>query len=171
MVRMGKRGQFYLIAAILLSAVIIGVAAISNSISTTGNTDLGGLKQQIQVEGSKTVDYAINNGLSQAQTDSLLSGLGQDYMDANPDKDFYFVYGSDSSIIINGTQASDKTVALDGHTITSSSGPFSSTITPSGSSILLSIGSDSYSIGLKSGENLYFVIIKETSGEKYVVTG
>lgn len=170
----GKRGQFYLIAAIVLSAIIVGLSITSNYTTTNQNqnqNELNALSKQVQTESSKTVDYAINNSLNQIQINTLLQNMTQNYINSEKDKDLYFVYGTNSSVTINMWQDNATNVILDGNSITNSSGAAAGTITPSGSTIVLQIGSYSYSIGLKNGENFYFVISKEAQGERYVVSG
>ena len=67
-----KQGQFYLIAAIIISALIIGVAGVSNYLLKESDFRLNELKEEIQTESSYVMDYALYNILSQTEFNNLL---------------------------------------------------------------------------------------------------
>ena len=166
-----KTGQFYLITALILSVIMIGISITSNYSSANSNSDLNSLKKEIQIESARTIDYGINNKLGTAEIENSLSYLSQNYISNEKDKDLYFVYGTTNSVTVIGWQNEDNYVSIDGQEVTQTAGQFSNTITPSASNINLEINTNPYPIELKIGENFYFVIMQEKGGEKYVVTG
>lgn len=170
---MWKKGQAYLISAIILSAIIIGIAVTINYATATSSIDLNGLKKELQIESAKTIDYLINNGKSQAEMNNILGNFSQNYINSQKDKDLYFVYGTNESLVIKGRQSTAKAVFLEGRSITNVSGNFTGTTIPAPgeNNINLIIDKDAYNLSLKSGENFDFVVMQETNGERYVVTG
>lgn len=167
-----KAGQFYIIAAIILAAIIIGIAAVSNYSKKEKNVRLSDLKEELQIESANVLDYGTNNEFSEAQMYTLLNDFTQEYIASESgDKDLYFIFGDQDNISVKGYQKSVHTVSLDGSTITTSSGSFIGSLNPSGEEVNLSIDDNSYDFDLKAGENFYFVISQKVGGEEHVVTG
>ena len=131
---------------------------------------MNNLRQELKTESAKTTDYAINNSLTQGQTDTLLENFSQNYIDSEKDKNLYFLIGDQQGINVMGWQANAYNVYVDGNFITGSQGQFSKAITPSGTTIDIVINGNTYIAGLKSGENFYFIASKEVNGENYVIT-
>ena len=175
MIRSGdKSGQFYLIAAIILAAIIIGIAAISNYSRKATNVRIDDLKEELQIESSNVLDYGTYKESNQAQKYTLFSDFTQAYMDSESgNKDLYFIFGNENNITVKGYQRSPQKVTLDSLTITEGPGDFIGGLNPAleQGKIKMSIGELEYEFEIKPGENFYFVIIQEIEGEKYVVTG
>ncbi len=167
-----KRGQFYLVSAIILAVIIVSITVVTNYSKKQDYGDLDSLRDEIQIEAAKTLDYGISQGLSQAALNSLMQGFTQEYIGSESrDKDLYFLFGNANNVTVKGYQKAAHAVFLDSTQITSSSGQFAGSIDPAGSAINFKIDSDSYSFNLNSGENFYFLIAQETTGGKYVITG
>jgi hypothetical protein len=169
---MQKRGQFYLISAIILAAIVISLVTISNYSKKDESSDLQNLKDEIQIEGARVLDYGIYNGLSQVATNQLVQNFIQEYINfQSRDKNLYFIFGKDNNITLKGYQNEPHTITLDSVTITNNSGAFLKTIDPATNNVNLIIDENPYSFTLKSGENFYFLISKKTRGGDYVITG
>jgi hypothetical protein len=167
-----KSGQFYLIAAIILATIIVGIAAVTNYSKRETNVRLTELKEELQIESAKVMDYGISKNFNDAQIYGLLNDFTQEYINSESrDKSLYFVFGDRGNITVKGYQKSARTVSLGGSTITSSSGQFIGGINPSGESVTLSIDSSTHEFELKPGKNFYFVISQEIDGGEYVVNG
>ncbi|MCX6749759.1 MAG: hypothetical protein NTW17_03400 [Candidatus Pacearchaeota archaeon] len=167
-----KRGQFYLVAAIILTMIIISIATISNYSKRSKYSDLNSLKDELQIESARVLDYGIHNQLTQVQMNELIQNFTQDYINSeSSDKNLYFVFGTQSNITLKLYQNNENNVFLDNNFVTNSSGTIVSNINPAGENINLTIDTNSYTFDIKSGENFYFVISKEAEGEEYVVTG
>lgn len=167
-----KSGQFYLVSAIILAAIVISVIAVSNYSKKNEYLDLNSLREELQIETAKVLDYGINNKLSQSAMNQQLRDFSQLYIDSESrDKNLYFVFGDQANITLKGYQKTPHVVSLDNKAITSSSGEFSGTLDPAGNSVTLNVDENSYIFTLKNGENFYFIISRETGGEEYVVTG
>ena len=168
---MGKSGQFYLIAAIILAAIIIGIAAVSNYSRKSTNVRIDDLKEELQIESSNVLDYGTYKELNQAQKYTLFNNFAQTYIDSESgNKDLYFIFGNENNMTVKGYQESPQTVRLNNAIITTSRGAFVGGINPVGKDLNVSIAENDYEFEIKPGENFYFVIIQEIEGEKYVVT-
>ena len=167
-----KTGQFYIVSAIIIAAIMISVISVSNYSEKNEYRDLNSLKDELNIESGKVLDHGINNSFSQAQMNHLLQDFVQEYIDTESrDKNLYFVFGNKDNITLKGYQNTAHTVSLDSTEIASSSGEFLGSIDPSESSITLNIDENAYIFTLKSGENFFFVISREIEGEGYVITG
>ena len=167
-----KSGQFYLVSAIILAAIVISVIAVSNYSKKNEYLDLNSLRDELNIESAAVLDYGLNQGLSQALMNQRLTDFTQRYINSESrDKNLYFVFGNQENVTLKGYQKTSHVVSLDNMAVTSSSGEFSGTLDPTGSSVTLNVDENSYIFTLKNGENFYFIISREIGGEEYVVTG
>ena len=60
----GKKGQFYLIAAILLIAILIGFSSTTNFSRNKPQPKLIEIRDELRLEGEKVLDYKIYNSES-----------------------------------------------------------------------------------------------------------
>ena len=168
---MNKKAQFYLIAAIILATLIIGVVTISNYSRREPNLELHDLKEEIQIESAYVLDYGLYKGLSQAALYTLLLNFTEDYINyQGKNKDLYFVFGDKDNITVTGYQESAKAVYLDSTPITNSIGEFTGGIDPVGN-IVLSISGMSYEFELTNGKNFYFILSQKINKGEYIITG
>ena len=58
---MKKRGQFYLLSAIIIIGGIIGFSAVSNHFSKTDYEDLTGASEELDTEGAKVLEFKVFN--------------------------------------------------------------------------------------------------------------
>jgi len=142
-----KRGQVYLIAAMILIAILIGFATVSNYSKKKVDTSVIDLGKELEIEGEKVLDYGAITGDDQIENfTSVFSAYAGD------DVDIYYIFGKEGDLrLYNGTG-------------------LVSTLTSQGGKISVTIKETDYEFDLKSGENFYFVISKEIEGEQYVVT-
>ncbi|HKZ34023.1 MAG TPA: hypothetical protein VJ142_02195 [Candidatus Nanoarchaeia archaeon] len=167
-----KIGQFYLVSAIIVAAIVISVIVVTNYSKKQDYSDLNSLRDELNIESAKVLDYGINNQLSQAAMNQLLQDFTQKYIDTESrDKNLYFVFGNQDNITLKGYQNTAHTVSLDSANIASSSGEFLGIVNPTGSSTTLQIDENAYIFTLKNGENFFFVISREIGGEEHVITG
>ncbi len=173
MIRSGdKSGQFYLIAAIILASVIIGISTVSNYSKKSKSFEVYDLKEELQIESGNVIDYGISRGLSQIEMYELLNDFTQAYIDSESNnKDLYFVFGDEDNMTLKGFQNSPQTVSLNNAVITTAQGAFIGGINPVGEDINVSVAGDNHDFKLESGENFYFIISKKIGDNEYVVTG
>ena len=92
--RGNKTGQFYLVAAIIIAGIAIGLVAVANYSKKQEQTEINSLKEEIQIESSMVLDHALNTGESQQETSNLMQDFTQIYIDSESrDKNLYFIFG------------------------------------------------------------------------------
>ena len=175
---LNKKGQFYLIAAIVLATIMVGLTTILNYSRTEPNIQIYDLKEEIQLESRNVFDYGLNNGYSsESQFNALLNNFTQDYINYYKDKNLYFIFGNKDNITISGRQKTDKLVSIGAGSsqkiITNKAGEFTGSIDPeeTAEKITLDIDNLQYNFSLNEGKNFYFVISQKTDGGEYITSG
>ena len=180
-VKMNKKAQFYLIAAILIVGIVVILAGITNYITTRKAPvkfyDLG---NEFKEEGTRVVDYGIYNSQN---TLNLMESLAEQFKDYSEEKDIrtelVFVFGNTEGIrTVTYTTHQTGEVSL---TVPGSSFGITGTPqkvanvedrTPSGTfdEVKVEILEQEYTFELHEGENFFFVISKKTSDEEYIAS-
>lgn len=177
MVKRGdKTGQFYLISAIILVTLIIGIVTISNYSRRESNLQLHALKEEIQIESAHVMDYGLYNQLSEAEFYTLLLDFTEDYINyQGKDKDLYFIFGDQSNITVTGYQETEKQVSVSSGSsyaiITDEAGEFTGGIDPTTDILTLSIDDTPYEFKLNKGGNFYFVLSQKINKGEYIIIG
>ena len=153
-----KRGQFYLIAALVIISIIIGFAAVSNYLQQKESIKLYNLGEELGIESENVLDFGTYNEFDETQMENLLKDFIETYADYIEEGiEIYFIFGNPDKITVIGYRELEEV-------------PFISVYTPSDTEVIVTINSVEYIFKLKKGENFYFVISQEIEGEQYVIT-
>ena len=170
-----KTGQFYLISAIILATLVIGIVTISNYSRRESNLKLHELKEEIQIESAYVLDYGLYKKLSDAALYSILLDFTTDYINyQEKNKDLYFIFGNQNNITVTGYQETEKQVSVSSgssQVITNEAGEFTGGINPATDTVTLSIDDALYEFEVNSGENFYFVLSQKINKGEYIITG
>lgn len=148
-----KKGQFYLVAAIVIIVIIIGLSSVTNISRVSDSERLEDIKEELSIEGERVLDYESRTGISQFKdfTQRYEKHIGDSI-------DMYFVYGNESELgvykyVNNLEEPVDWTI--------------------SGNKIEVTIDNgEVYQFDLKSeGKNFYFILSQDIGGERYILTG
>jgi len=173
-----KRGQFYLLAAIVIIALLIGFASLTNYISKKGEVKIYDLKEELGIESGQVLDYGTYGRYSTEDFNKLLENFTRTYTDfAGAGKELYFVFGNKDginvatysevstgsiSLNIGGGQSIIIDIKENEYNITKVNNPEKE------DKIRILIGNIPYDIELTEGQNFYFIISQEISGEVYI---
>ncbi|MEK6918812.1 MAG: hypothetical protein AABW73_02125 [Nanoarchaeota archaeon] len=107
-----KRGQFFLLAAVIIITGIVAIASIKTFVSEpASNTQerVYDLSQELGYESAKVIDYGVYNG---AYTETLMNSWIETYTNYTRDREgiteWLFVYGNSSEIKIINFTAQEK---------------------------------------------------------------
>ncbi len=176
----GKKGQFYLLAAIVIIGVILGFAGISNYSKKKEDVKIYDIGDELGIESGEVLDFGTYNQYDESGMKNLLVDFNAMYTDyAGEGKNVYYVFGNKDKITIAGySELIAGTISVDyGSTsgpsvlIISEKGYITEEFNPKGNKIIVTIEGNEYEFELKQGENFYFVISQEIGGEKYIATG
>ncbi len=149
---MNKRGQYYLVAAIVFIGLFFSIVYISNSSSEkTTSSRIYELSRELKIESSKSLEYYSNTD------DNQMENFTREFSEySGKDVNIYFIRGNTSSPeVYNYTNSVKNPIAF----------------TQSDSTVNTTIEGKSYAFEFKKGENFYFVIARNTDEERYVLKG
>src|SRR3989338_2446853 len=97
MIRYSKKGQFFLVAAIIIVFVLFGLVAVTNKI-TTKKTEvpLIDISKELELESEATINYGI---FEDETIEILLRGFTEKYSTyLGEDNELFFVYGTPEKV-------------------------------------------------------------------------
>lgn len=92
---MNKKGQFFLIAALVIAGVVITLAAINiTTKTTTTESAIFDLSREIDYESNQLIDHGVYKDVPRTSRQAYVNALVRNYSLANPGTDILFVYGN-----------------------------------------------------------------------------
>lgn len=173
---MNKRGQFYILAAVIIIGVIIGLGvAVNTAKAKTKPAKFYDMSDEFGKESYKVIDYSIAN---KEDVDSKIQNFTEtyveDYLKQNdPDAEVTFVFGDyDEVRVVNYTKnighvsmyIKEKMFAEE--LVTKK--PEYNIFKPIDREVNLNIAGNNYSFKLNEGQNFLFVLKKCKEEECYV---
>jgi hypothetical protein len=172
---MHKKGQFFLIAALVIVGIVIGLGAIYVSTTATPRTEtrIYDLSKEIDYESNQVIDYGVYTSTGE-KTGSNIKSLMDYYVKTSPDTDMLFIYGNRNSI--QGFRYESKPSGSAGISTGGASQEIMfkevslQQVYPKvvGNEIIVKFGGRSYTFALKEGENFY-IILQKQAGEETIV--
>lgn len=166
---MKKRGQFYIVAAIIIISVLLGIAALTNYIITKPQpAKLYDLGKELDLETGNVVAHGIYT--DKATLDSLMENWANQYVNyahQYGEIEWVFIYGNYNKVTV--LVFSEQTIGTIDICV---SGGECSTITltgqevrkdiqsPTGNQIEINAFDNKYDFQLNTGENFFFVLNK-----------
>ena len=97
-----KKGQFFILAAVIISAVVIGISATKNYVSSTREPQrFYDLSEELKEESSFVIDYGVLNDEEVLDlVEKFTTGVALNLRDQYPDLGFVFVYGNQDEFVI-----------------------------------------------------------------------
>ncbi len=189
-----KRGQFFLIAAIVIIVITVSVLTISNYTQTSQATAIEDLGQEINIESGFVLDYGISQDKTKAEMYTLMEAFIDNYVEnLESTRNIYFIFGGQEQIHFRGYQEAEEECAcifLNGGGSTEECGDLiqtgecieaqisneTSKVTQNLSlgevaitNVTLHLKSNDYPYTISAGQNFYFVIWENDQGEIKVV--
>jgi hypothetical protein len=174
---MDKKGQFFLIAALVIVGIIATLAAVNFSTKTPKeDVTIYDLSKEIDYESNQLIDYGVYKGAGSMEINSDVLALVGNYSSSNPDTDILVVYGNEQ--LVRGVLFSKESTgveAISAGGVPKGQFEFSQTAIP-----LTTIIKDQKNVEvmlenkrlanftLNPGENFYLILQKEVGGERLV---
>jgi len=185
---MNKRGQFFLIAALVIVGIVTGLAAVYNTATITREDDVVyDLSAEIAFEGSHLLDYGqLNPG---QDINMHVLDIMEQYATANPDIEFSVIRtdgdeikclvcsaenlrgvieeGSGATIPITDVVCQEDTPTTPGAMklcTSDASGKISALIDTTGDGV----PDESLSFDLREGSSFYIILDRQRGGERFV---
>lgn len=154
---MNKKGQFYLTAAIIIVALIVGFATIQNSVTKKESTRVYDLGEELGIEGNQVLEYGLVNSVS---IQGLFNNFTSNYANYVSDQsiNIYFIFGNEESIKVVSYNELSGSFSLGGVTTEINQATTVQEIIPQDNKIIVNIGDSEHEFTLQEGENFYYVI-------------
>ncbi len=174
-----KRGQFYILAAIIIVLAVSGIASVKTYAATKPEArkiqDIGA---ELSEEGSRIVDYGIYNG---QDLDNLLDSFTDTefapyFLKKTENTDVVFIYGDKTNLWgVRYNQQSTGTISATIGGASTNWGIVNTfadrtaiTDTDGDGIITVDLLGKSFDFDLKDNEMFYFLIAQEKEGETYI---
>src|SRR3989344_7241072 len=176
---MNQRGQFFLMAAIIIAGILFGITSITN-VARGGSEQRAfyDLSEEVNFETKRVLDYGVYN---EKDLDSLLEGFLIEYADYIAQEKVLFVFGNKDSVNLTGIFFnSNGAIGSQGIStggvatiipIHAISQEVANVTVIDHNKVSVEIDEVKYYFNLRSGENFFFVIMKEENDGTFVATG
>lgn len=161
-----KKGQFYLIAAVVIIVVLFGLTAATNYLYKKPDlVSYYDISRELGTESEQIINYGIAN--DDAEIDEILLNYSKIYAEQikqSEDSDFYFIYGDETSIkVIALTEQNIGSISLNfgGDPINipiTEYGAESEDFDVEGDNVMVDIGGTNYPFDIKEGQNFFFIV-------------
>ena len=170
---MNKRGQFFLIATIIIVSLIIGLATSINSVKVgSANEAFFRLGDEVKYEGDRVFDYGTYNA---ADTDLLIQEFLETYANYIAQEEILFIYGNENYLTgliftnnVTGSVGIDTGGIPNEITIQEIIGQIAKVTVDDEGKIIVEIDGISYIFKPRQGENFFVLMRKNQDGEKFV---
>ena len=171
---MNKRGQFYLVVAIIIVMVISGIASVKTyAIITSEPKNIQEISGELREENPRIVDYGIYNDKEIKNViKNFDSNFSEYFLKKTESANIVFIYGNQTdlySIQYNNFSTGSVFATVGGSAPTWADTTYISNITritsPYGDSVNVSILNRNFSFKITDNEMFYFVITQEKEGE------
>ncbi|MCU0642309.1 MAG: hypothetical protein MUF61_01890 [archaeon] len=176
---MNKRGQFFLIAALVIIGIVLGMSTVyvSTRMALKADNSVYDLSEEIDYESNQVIGYGVVKSLPSKTIGDALTNLSKYYSATNPDKDLVIVYGNEDEI--NGLFYEEESTNLPALSTGGSdvrevnfyrrSVPATGSINSTTGKIQIDFGrGNRYEFDLNPGENFYIVLKKKVQNETIV---
>lgn len=190
--RSRRKGQFYIVTTIMIVAIIVGFASLSNFAQKRSSLKFFYEGEELELEVGKVIDYGISQDDSgSAAMIAVMDRFARDYIEYSGADNFYFVFGVQGPTpaihdfrFLMYQKTDPKSVTLDfdsGPHIVPAGNPGEITPLPPESDfyestdwINLTIPDSeenlTFNFNMRLGSNFYYVITKEIGGDRYLET-
>lgn len=190
---MKKTGQFYLLTAIVIIALILGYVGVSNYINKKNEAKVYDVREELNIEGNNVLEFGILNSkdISLKINDVVQPISGEDavirhfialyngYLESVGENiEVYYILGNANDIAvykIEDVTMGSLTLNIGGvHTseniIQKSIKKIEGGSKNEGGKVIITIEGNKYPFDLKEGENFYFIVSQTVGGDQYVET-
>lgn len=173
LVRYDKKGQFYLVAAVVIVGLLIGFVGVANYSRKKPDVRIYDLKDELKYEGDYVIDYGIMN--NEWTVENILKDFTELYSDYAKEnlRHFYFIFGNkDKLLFVTYEEIVVGSIFVEGTRLPTTAVTGVEKIIPiseGDETITVKINDVEHNFDLKQGENFYYIISQSIEGEEYVI--
>jgi len=173
---MNKRGQYYLIAAMIIVIILASFLSVINYSSNKKDNSINEIQRELNIEIEKILEYAAYADLSDAESLTVFDNMSSNYIDKFPEKTLIFVYGNpESTIKTKGYNSREEIIYFNPGSefkiLKSGVGEFNQTYSLSEKNATIRIEDFDYSFEFQKGQGFYYLISNKDGGENNLIRG
>lgn len=177
---MNKRGQFFIIAAIIIVAVLASISSVATQARTgEPNARLYDLSSEIAFESRRVLDYGVYTGNNPQE---LLANFLRQYIDTVNLEQAVFIYGNQESLqarsfsgavigqtcIGQSANPGSQCISIGGVHEQGTSLPLSSGVPSNEQQIQVRLQNLTYHFSLEPGQNFFLILMQHRNEELFV---
>ena len=171
---MKKKGQFYLVAIIIIITIFMGFVTVINYGVKTQTFNFDDLSEELNIEKRYLFDYISYNQLNEEDIENIFINFSENYVNKiGKDKDILFIFGKQSSIKLFGNKLNETFIRIDdgtGYEELTETGTIEKDYT-STNEFNIEIEENEYIFKLEEGQNFYYLIHYISNKERYIIYG
>jgi len=173
---MDKGGQFYLIVAVILIAIILSFAVVANRSQIRESNIFKNLGEELEIESESVLDYGLHQEYSDNELSFLMRNFTEYYSAYTQIENSYYVFGDNTNVSVAGYRRySDYGLLVNSDLGQSTIDlPIEDYVynyyENPGNYISLIIKDTTYNLTLGTGKSFYFILSQEIGEEDYVIT-
>ena len=173
---MNKRGQFYLVAALVIIGIITGLATVYNTArGSIEDATVYDLSKEINFEAAQVIDSGIFQAKTYEERSANIEFLTDFYATQHPNNDLFILYGNESNITLvfyNFTESGNVGIAIGGPPIqfsVSGPGKLKQNVERQGDAVSVLFDAETtYNFALRPGQTFFVILRKERGGDRFV---
>lgn len=174
---MDKRGQFYLVAAVIIVLILSGLSGVSTFVDVKSEpATIKSISEDLARESYNIVEYGIYND---EDLDGLLTSFSGDYigeffLQKSPESNIIFLFGNKNGLkVLQYNKGSQGKISLGSANFKTKKNfvrvkEISSAELAGKDTIDLELLGNTYTFEIKDNEMFYFVVVKEGDEETFI---
>jgi hypothetical protein len=182
---MNKRGQFYILGAIMIVVVITGITSMSTySTTKVKPRSLESMGKELKEEGFRIIDYSVynkgppNNKIPYDKLNDFTLDYSDYFLKKTDNSNVIMIYGNKSNLF--ATQYETPSIGVIRASLGAPSPTWTITniilnrsvlatpLTPSPDPVVVNLLGNEYNFDINENEMFYFVMAQEKEGERYI---
>ena len=105
---MNNRGQFFLLAAVVISVIVISLGVTTNrAVVRKEPGNFYDFSYEVKREAGEVLDYEIYSSIEGGSLDEFVQLLAAEIRDRDPDANFMFIYGDNTNMSLRNYGAAE----------------------------------------------------------------
>lgn len=179
---LNKRGQFFLLAALVISGILVGLATMyTTTQAPKEDSEVYDLSSELNYETAQVIDQGVVADTSQGDLNSRIVELANYYVNQNPGNNIIIVFGNETVITEREYTWVSGSIVAAGSGVTPQAllvnekefyPPIDVNTDATSWSITLDLGSNILQeVKIVKGQNFFSVIKKNVADQTYVASG
>ncbi|MCK4996828.1 hypothetical protein KAS08_00860 [Candidatus Pacearchaeota archaeon] len=112
--KVNKRGQFFLLAAVIISVIVISLGVSTNRVIVRSNDfqDVEDFSYEVEREIGEVLNYEIYTGINEGKVEEFAKLMAEDIRDKDSNTEFIFIFGNNEGMTVANYGEEDVSVVV-----------------------------------------------------------